>query len=116
MLGSHAERIATMRRGVRALIASAEAKVPKIEFKRPQSVWSRGRRGTQSGTSRRLKIFASAGLPVSGGGIPIEGGVAAAYRREIDNAPDPEAHRAMIENRLFEAALAIPRCVSRRCR
>ena len=35
------------------------------------------------------------------GGIPIEGGVAAAYRREIENAPDPEAHRAMIENRLL---------------
>ncbi|MXW24984.1 MAG: propionyl-CoA carboxylase [Dehalococcoidia bacterium] len=32
MLGSHAERKATMRRGVRALIASAEADVPKIEF------------------------------------------------------------------------------------
>ena len=32
MLGSHSERKATMRRGVRALIASAEAEVPKIEF------------------------------------------------------------------------------------
>ena len=32
MLGSHAERIATMRRGARALIASAECQVPKIEF------------------------------------------------------------------------------------
>ena len=35
------------------------------------------------------------------GGIPIEGGVAAAYRREIESAPDPEAHREMIENRLL---------------
>ncbi|MCP4962421.1 MAG: hypothetical protein GY925_24520, partial [Actinomycetia bacterium] len=32
MLGSDAERKATMRRGVRALIASAEAQVPKVEF------------------------------------------------------------------------------------
>lgn len=32
MLGSHAERMATMRRGVRAIIASAEAQVPKVEF------------------------------------------------------------------------------------
>ena len=32
MLGSAAERKATMRRGVRALIASAEAQVPKVEF------------------------------------------------------------------------------------
>jgi len=35
------------------------------------------------------------------GGIPIEGGVAAAYRREIENAPDPDAHREMIEQRLL---------------
>ena len=35
------------------------------------------------------------------GGIPIEGGVAAAYRREIESAPDPEAHREMIESRLL---------------
>jgi len=30
----------------------------------------------------------------------IEGGVTAAYRREIDAAPDPEARRAEIEARL----------------
>ena len=32
------------------------------------------------------------------GGIPIEGGVAAAYRREIDAAKVPEAHRQAIED------------------
>lgn len=36
----------------------------------------------------------------------IEGGVSAAYRREIDAAPDPEAKRAEIEGRLN--ALASP--------
>ena len=35
------------------------------------------------------------------GSIPIEGGVAAAYRREIEDAPDPDAHRAEIEERLI---------------
>ncbi len=30
----------------------------------------------------------------------IEGGATAAYRREIDDAPDPEAKREEIENRL----------------
>jgi acetyl-CoA carboxylase carboxyltransferase component len=35
------------------------------------------------------------------GGIPIEGGVAAAYRREIAAARDPDAHREMIEQRLL---------------
>ena len=32
MAQEHAERKATMRRGVRALIASAKAEVPKVEF------------------------------------------------------------------------------------
>ncbi len=34
------------------------------------------------------------------GSMHIEGGVSAAYRREIDAAPDPEAKRAEIEDRL----------------
>ena len=36
----------------------------------------------------------------------IEGGASAAYRREIDAAPDPEAKRQEIENRL--QAIASP--------
>ena len=36
----------------------------------------------------------------------IAGGASAAYRREIDNAPDPEARRREIEERL--TALASP--------
>ena len=100
MLGSAAERKATMRRGVRALMASAEAKVPKVEFNvrksygvaadAPNSI------GQPSGLNLRF------GWPAGEwGGIPIEGGVAAAYRREIDAAPDPDAHREMIEQRLL---------------
>ena len=34
------------------------------------------------------------------GSLPIEGGVQAAYRREIEAAPDPDAHRQAIEERL----------------
>ena len=40
------------------------------------------------------------------GSMHITGGVSAAYRREIDAAPDPDAHRAEIEARL--QALASP--------
>lgn len=100
MLGSAAERKATMRRGVRALIASAEAEVPKVEFNvrksygvaadAPNSV------GLPDGINLRF------GWPAGEwGGIPIEGGVAAAYRREIEAADDPEAHRTMLEERLL---------------
>lgn len=100
MLGSAAERKATMRRGVGALIASAEAKVPKVEFNvrksygvaadAPNSV------GLPDGVNLRF------GWPAGEwGGIPIEGGVAAAYRREIEAADDPDAHREAIEERLL---------------
>jgi acetyl-CoA carboxylase carboxyltransferase component len=34
------------------------------------------------------------------GALPIEGGVAVAYRREIEAAPDPEVKRREIEDRL----------------
>ena len=34
------------------------------------------------------------------GAIPIEGGVAAAYRRDIESAPDPEARRRELEEKL----------------
>ena len=40
------------------------------------------------------------------GSMHIQGGTYAAYRREIDNAPDPDAKLAEIENRL--QALASP--------
>ncbi|MCH7653635.1 MAG: propionyl-CoA carboxylase, partial [Chloroflexi bacterium] len=100
MLGSHAERKATMRRGVRALIASAEAKVPKVEFNVRKSYGVAADAPNSVGMPDGLNL--RFGWP-SGewGGIPIEGGVAAAYRREIEAAPDPDAHREMIEERLF---------------
>ena len=36
------------------------------------------------------------------GSIPIEGGVAAAYKREIAAAPDPDARRKEIETHLLQ--------------
>ncbi len=37
------------------------------------------------------------------GALPIEGGVAVAFRREIEAAEDPEARRREIEERIYEA-------------
>ena len=100
MLGSHAERKATMRRGVRALIASAEANVPKVEFnvRKAYGVAADAIHSLGQPNGLNLRFGWPAG---EWGGIPIEGGVAAAYRREIEAAPDPDAHREMIENRLL---------------
>jgi len=100
MLGSRAESQATMRRGVRALIASAEAKVPKVEFavRKSYGVAADAPHSLGQPDGVNLRFGWPAG---EWGGIPIEGGVAAAYRREIESAPDPDAHRQMIEDRLL---------------
>ncbi|MDH4148702.1 MAG: hypothetical protein OEY23_26410, partial [Acidimicrobiia bacterium] len=100
MLGSAAERKATMRRGARALIASAEAKVPKIEFnvRKSYGVAADAPNGMGQPNGLNLRFGWPAG---EWGGIPIEGGVAAAYKREIESAADPDAHREMIEERLL---------------
>ncbi|MBF66652.1 MAG: hypothetical protein CMQ29_03025 [Gammaproteobacteria bacterium] len=100
MLGSHAERIATMRRGIRALIASAEAEVPKIEFcvRKAYGVAADAPHSLGA-TGLNLRYGWPAG---EWGGIPIEGGVAAAYKREIEAANDPDAHREAIEERLLK--------------
>ena len=42
------------------------------------------------------------------GSLPLEGGIEAAYRAEIDAAPDRDAKIAEIEERLQQAALAVP--------
>lgn len=101
MLGSHAERKATMRRGVRALISSYEAEVPKVEFNVRKSYGVAADAPNSLGHPNGLNL--RYGWPAGEwGGIPIEGGVAAAYRREIESAPNPEAHRTMIEERLLK--------------
>ncbi len=101
MLGSQAELNQTMRRGTRALIAAYEADVPKVEFNIRKSYGvaadAPNSMGEPAGVNMRF------GWPAGEwGGIPIEGGVAAAYRREIEAAENPEAHREMIENRLLK--------------
>ena len=100
MLGSAAEKGAQMRRGARALLASAEAEVPKIEFMLRKSYGVAADAPNSIGHPHNVNL--RFGWPAGEwGGIPIEGGVAAAYKREIENAPDPEAHRKMIEDRLL---------------
>ena len=101
MIGSHSESQASMRRGARALIASAEAKVPKVLFAIRKAY------GVGAGVPNSIGVPAGVNLRFgwpSGewGGIPIEGGVAASYAREIAAAADPEAHQRMIEERIVK--------------
>jgi acetyl-CoA carboxylase carboxyltransferase component len=91
MIGPEAEQAGTLRSGVRALAAVKQTTVPWITFivRRAYGVAA----GVHLGTSGLLYAWPSA----EWGSIPIEGGVAAAYRREIAAAPDPERRRRELE-------------------
>ena len=98
LVGSSAEREGTARVGARALIAVYQAKIPwvSILLRRVYGV-----AGAAHGNAQGLNLR-YAWPSGDWGSLPIEGGVQAAYRREIEASPDPDAHRREIEDRLAQ--------------
>ena len=98
MIGEAAEREGTLRKGMRALQAMMEATVPMV------TVHMRKAFGMAcNATANPDRLLLRLGWPTGEfGDMPVEGGVAAAFRREIDAAEDPDAFRAEIEARLLE--------------
>ncbi|HEY8494702.1 MAG TPA: carboxyl transferase domain-containing protein [Myxococcota bacterium] len=101
-IGVEAERRGTIRHGVRALFAVYQASVPwcSILVRRCFGV-----AGAGHGAHHRLNLR-YAWPSAEWGSLPIEGGVEAAYRRQLEAAPDPVALRAELEARL--ASLGSP--------
>jgi len=100
MVGPDAERGNVVRKGMRAIQALYEAEVPVI------SVHVRKCYGM---AAQATAIMDRLGMRVAWpsaewGDMPVEGGVEAAFRREIEAAEDPEAFRAEAERRLLEAS------------
>jgi len=100
MIGSEAERQGTIRFGVNALMAVQEATVSKVHMamRKAYGVGNDVFSGVGGPNALNLRFGWPSG---EWGAIPIEGGVAAAYKRVIESAPDPEAKRREIENRLI---------------
>lgn len=100
MIGVEAERSGLMRRGVRAMQAMHRATTPVFTVQVRRSF---GLGGGMTGSPNRLsvKIAWPSG---EWGDMPIEGGVAAGYRKELAAAADPDALRREIEARLREEA------------
>lgn len=96
MVGPQAERSGTMRRGMRALWMAYQVTVPQIDIMVRRCY---GMAGSATGNPSRLNLRL-AWPSAEWGSIPIEGGVDAAFRREIENAPDPAVRRAELEERL----------------
>ena len=91
MIGSPAEREATIRFGAEAIFAVVQATVPWA------SVIVRKSYGVAAAAHFAPDAAVFAWPSAEGGALPIEGGVAVAFRREIASAPDPDARRRELE-------------------
>ena len=96
LIGLEAERAATIRHGVRAMAAINQSSVPWCTVIVRSSFGVAGAAHVPAG---RLAIR-YAWLSGWWGSLPLEGGIEAAYRAEIESAPDPKAKLAEIETRL----------------
>ena len=96
MIGLQAERAGTVRHGGRALAAVYQSQVPWC------SVIVRKAFGVAGGghTNHARAQYRFAWPSGDWGSMPIEGGIEAAYRAEIEAAPDQDAKRQEIETRL----------------
>jgi len=95
-VGVEAEKQGTIRKGVRALAAVYQATTPwcSIIVRKAFGVAGAGHRN-QSRASTRYAWPSG-----EWGSLPIEGGVEAAYKRQIQAADDPDALRAELEEKL----------------
>jgi acetyl-CoA carboxylase carboxyltransferase component len=96
VIGTESERQNTMRRGARALTAVYQARVPWVSIL-VRKVFGVAGAGHGDGSRLNLRYAWPSG---DWGSLPIEGGLEAAYRRELEAAEDPVALRAEIEARL----------------
>jgi acetyl-CoA carboxylase carboxyltransferase component len=95
-IGTEAERENTMRRGARAIYATYQATVPWCSIL-VRKVFGIAGAAHADGSKLNLRYAWPSG---SWGSLPIEGGLDAAYKRDIASAADPEARRAEIEKTL----------------
>jgi acetyl-CoA carboxylase carboxyltransferase component len=96
LVGSEAERTATIRHGVRAMAAVNQSTVPWCSIIVRNAF---GVAGVVHQPAARYSVR-YAWLSARWGSLPLEGGIEAAYAAEIEAAPDKAAKLAEIETRL----------------
>jgi acetyl-CoA carboxylase carboxyltransferase component len=103
MIGSQAEAAGTIRYGVEAICAAVETTVPwaTVHVRKAYGVAS----AAHFGPGGHVLAWPSA----ESGPLPIEGGVAVAFKREIAAAPNPEAKRRELEESFAKGRSAFPR-------
>jgi acetyl-CoA carboxylase carboxyltransferase component len=103
LIGSASERSGTIRYGVEAIVAAMRTSVPWV------SVQVRKAYGVAAAAHFGPRGTVLAWPSAESGALPIEGGVAVAFRRELAAAEDPDALRAELEERLARGRTAFPR-------
>ena len=103
MIGSQAEREATIRHGASAVLTAAMTTVPWA------SVMIRRSFGVAQAAHYGPEGYVLAWPSAESGPLPVEGGVAVAFRRDIASAPDPEARRRELEEQLAAKQSPFPR-------
>ncbi len=102
LVGPQAEAAGTLRDGMRAVYVAMQASVPALTLVVRKCYGMAGMAACDKAGINFKIAWPSAEI----GNLPIQGGARAAFRREIESAPDPAAREAEIEAEL--AALTSP--------
>ncbi len=106
MIGPEAERAGTIRYGMAAVAAAVQASVPWA------SILVHKGFGVATAAHFAENTYVLSWPSVESGALPLEGGVAVAFHREIAAAADPDAKRRELEGKLREARSPFPRAES----
>ena len=106
MIGLQAEKEGTIRYGMAAVSAAAMSIVPWASIQLRKCFGVAG--AAHFASKGTVFLWPSA----ESGALPVEGGVAVAFQKEIAQAPDPVAKRKEIEDKLRSARSPIPRMES----
>lgn len=103
LIGSGAEGVGTIRHGAAAIAATVQSRVPwaSVIIRKAYGVAA----AAHFGPGAMILSWPSA----ESGALPIEGGVAVAFRREIAAAKDPDARRAELEESFAATRTPFPR-------
>ncbi len=96
MVGLQAEQAATLREGMRSVYTALQATVPMLTVVIRKCYGMAG----MAATDKNGLDFKIAWPSAEWGSLPVEGGAAAAFRREIESAVDPKQRLAEIEAEL----------------
>ena len=106
MIGPESEAQGTIRYGMAAVCAASQSTIPWAVIQVHKGF------GVATAAHYAPGNYVLAWPSVESGALPLEGGVAVAFHREIAAAENPEAKRRELEERIREARSPFPRAES----